>query len=424
MYKVEYLILVDPEKTSCNTVGALKHLIQSDSKIKIISEDKLSYDERLEIKFQFISGKASKERPLSQDALYFDLIFSISNKKEFDAFSNFLRSIKRTVNNILISPLALQVLWDDISIHYARSAYPTISHTENLMRRLITKFMHINVGLSWTAERVPDDVQKLIRSNNSDTTYLYNVDFISLKDILLSEKFVKDRDALIKELKQNAKKSFKREELESLIPTSNWERYFSSQVNCSAEELERLWIDLYELRCKVAHNKSFTKSDLSDCKRISSRLEAILGEAIEKLDDIHIDEDEAEDIVLDVVATTKYGNKVTKKAFLTECRRLLSFIFILSTPLKTRRPKGGRRSLWSDLRNLLDDGRIDDAQYERIKLAIVTRNRLVHGFEEHIDMDDWEEFTASLKAINDDLTLEIEKLPPENRKLRSSQTVS
>jgi len=126
------------------------------------------------------------------------------------------------------------------------------------MRKLITKFMHINVGIAWTEERIPDDVQKSINSNNNDSTYLYNVDFIKLKDILLSERFTKHGDALIKELKTSTKATFKRDEIKALIPTSNWERYFSDQVGSDSAELASLWEKLYDLRCKVAHNKAFT----------------------------------------------------------------------------------------------------------------------------------------------------------------------
>ena len=35
MYKVEYLILLEAEKTRCKTVKALKNLLQSDSDISI-----------------------------------------------------------------------------------------------------------------------------------------------------------------------------------------------------------------------------------------------------------------------------------------------------------------------------------------------------------------------------------------------------
>ncbi|ELV8738233.1 hypothetical protein QNF08_004549, partial [Vibrio vulnificus] len=141
------------------------------------------------------------------------------------------------------------------------------------MRLLITKFMLTKIGLGWTKERVPTDVQQSINSNNTDANYLNNVDFIQLKNFLFSENYPNHKDSLIKKLK--SAKDFANLELDdikSLIPESNWDRFFQPLVGCEADFLKKRWDQLYELRCKVAHNKDFNKTNLEDVSKLALEL--------------------------------------------------------------------------------------------------------------------------------------------------------
>jgi hypothetical protein len=273
------------------------------------------------------------------------------------------------------------------------------------MRKLITKFMHINVGIGWTEDRIPDDVQKSINSNNTDTTYLYNVDFIKLKDILLSESYAKDRDALIKELKTSDKATFRREEIRALIPTSNWEKYFSAQVKSDSEELSSLWSRLYELRCRVAHNKSFTLSDLNETKKLTKQIDPILEAAIGKLDEIHVDKDEVQDIVDDVVSNAARGDSVHKKAFVLEYRKLERLVFDLTTPLQPPNEERKRRTFLFDVTLLRGSGYINDLQYKKIRSISAFQNRLVHTMSDQNETDDWEARVGTVREVNAHLKL-------------------
>ena len=405
MYKVEYLLLAD-KKNACNTVEALMHLLQSDSDIVVSNGSKvLKYKNALELDMSVIRGSVEADTDQGGKTVYFDMTLICKSKKD-------LQSFRKVTAPILSNPAALQVLWDDMSTHYASLAYPLISATENRMRKLITKFMHINVGIAWVDERIPDDVQKSINVNNSDNTYLYNVDFIKLKDILLSESYAKDRDALIKQLKSNNKSTFKKEEIGALIPTSNWEKYFSSQVKFDSDELASIWTKLYDLRCKVAHNKTFTLDDLHECQALTKKLNPILDDAISKLDDIHIDKEEAQVIVEDVVSTSSRKDSVLTKAYLTELRRLTYFVYDLSTPLQ---PEGGEstkdRDFLGDVRLLKDAGYINQRQYLTIKVTVRIRNQLVHKMN-NADVEELESSLAMMKEINghfSKITASIEK---------------
>jgi hypothetical protein len=412
MYKVEYLLLVD-KKNACNTVEALMHLLQSDADIVVGSDSRsLKYKNALEIDLNVIKGSVEIDIEQGGKTVYFDMTFICRSKKDLQSFSAALRAIRKVTAPILPNPAALQVLWDDASTHYASLAYPLISATENRMRKLITKFMHINVGIAWVDERIPDDVQKSINVNNSDNTYLYNVDFIKLKDILLSESYARDRDALIKRLKSSGKSTFKKEEINSLIPTSNWEKYFSSQVNFDSEELASIWTKLYDLRCKVAHNKTFTIEDLNDCQVRTKKLNPILDEAISKLDDIHIDKDEAQVIVEDVVSTSSRKDSVLTRTYLTELRRLTHFVFELSTPLQPQSAANTKdRNFLDDVRLLRDAGYINQRQYLTVKVTARIRNELVHKMN-NADVEELESSLVMMREINDHfskIVLSLEK---------------
>ena len=126
---------------------------------------------------------------------------------------------------------ALKTLYDGISQYYAEKAYPEIYEIENLMRKLITKFMLVNVGADWISDKVPDDVKNSINQDNKESTYLHNVDFIQLKNFLFSEKYTVSRDKLVNKLKTTSNlNELNLEELKKMIPTSNWDRYFSNEI--------------------------------------------------------------------------------------------------------------------------------------------------------------------------------------------------
>lgn len=387
MYNVEYLIIVDPDKGT-KTVDALKHLLQSNIDIVISSNgQEVSYKNEFIAKLNIIKGNVDLEGTTQAKTVYFDITLTCTSPREKDIkqFTELLKAIRVIINSILLDRSSMQILWNDISEHYAKKAYPQISHTENLMRKLITKFMHINVGNAWTDERVPDDVQKTLNVANKDTTYLHNVDFIRLKDILLSDRYAKDKDALLKKLKNSEQASFKREEIKSLVPTSNWEKYFSKQVNCSADELETLWSKLYDLRCQVAHNKSFSFDDLRHTKELVGKLDKILNDAISKLDAIHVDQDDAQDILEDAVTSVSKNKNVYTGRFIRQWRILQKATYAITSPLQgplKENEKQRPRIFAKDVRLMLDKGIINSDQYETIKYFSRLRNQLVHSIDD------------------------------------------
>jgi hypothetical protein len=84
--------------------------------------------------------------------------------------------------------------------------------------------------------------------------------------------------------------------LKDYIPQSNWARYFSALVDCEDSLLEKRWLELYELRCMVAHNAIVGRADYDHIVKLSSDLTQIIEQAINKLPDVRVPADEVETV--------------------------------------------------------------------------------------------------------------------------------
>jgi len=200
IFVVEYLITIPANKNDFRyeTVGAFKSYLKHKSSIRF-STNKLQFDD-LEVEYIIQNGKVE-----SSNDTFFHLILSshtCDSDNMIDEFSNLLKIIELEINKIG----KIQVLWNDISLYYSKLAYPLLYNVENLMRKLITKFMITKIGVSWTKDRMPNDVLLSIKSNEMDKTQLYNYDFIQLSNFLFSEQYPNHKENLIKKVKAATKK--------------------------------------------------------------------------------------------------------------------------------------------------------------------------------------------------------------------------
>ncbi|CAI0766212.1 Uncharacterised protein [Serratia entomophila] len=287
--KVEILITQASKSNLCKDKKSFTHLLQSDSNI-IISGSKLKY---LNTEF---SLKISTLKASSANHKCFHMIVE-GNIDNIERLSSLRNLLIHHFKSVLGTPP--QIIWDDIDTHYSEKAYLIIKDIENLMRKCLTQFCLVNAGLGWIKETIPSELNSKFQrnTNESDSNYLAGTDFIDLSIILFSKYTKHDVQSIFKKI-HNSKTTDDIQSITEMLPKSNWERYFKEHINLDENELEKNWSELYILRCKVAHNKSFTKNDLDELVRLSGIVKPIILSAIGKLNLIEVPDEEKETIIL------------------------------------------------------------------------------------------------------------------------------
>jgi len=375
--KIEYLAIISADNSFCRSTSAFKCFLQSDSDIKITSK-KIKH-QALEVDYELQAGHNEE-----QNHIFYHLRLK-SDSNDIDAFSKMSRAIRKLLH--MASDGNVQNLWDDISFHYSQISYPYIHEIENLMRKLITKFMLTNVGLGWTKDTIPEDIRKGPRldKSGSSNNYLYEVDFIQLSDFLFSEYRTLEISALIKKISEIKTSTVEMSEISDFIPKSNWKRYFEPHVDCDATYLESRWKKLYELRCKIAHNNTFNKSDHEHTTQLSKEIKEKLEKAILSLDAISVPEEERDELVESVIVHS------SQEAAALLCNwRDLEF----NTKNYARRKNLFKKYNWKQnpnseqvLISLLDNNIIDKESFLKLRDLSEFRNLITHnyiyGFYEH-----------------------------------------
>ncbi|WP_368250764.1 hypothetical protein [Intestinibacter bartlettii] len=286
--KTEYIISINGEENICNNKSSFNNLLMISKDIKV-KDNKIEYKNK---EFNYENKSYSNDK----DFIYFHIIIDApideSNELELGLYEELLRNINKSIHKITND---IQVIWDDISFHYCKLAYPLIYEVENSMRKLLTKFMIINVGSNWEKDNTPNSL-----SNQNNKTkklperesLLYKLDFIQLSNFLFDKFAMHDINELIS--KNKGKSEFSIEEIEDYLPKSNWDRFFNDIVNIEAEQLKKKWDQLYILRCKVAHNNQFSKEDYRNLQDIINNIKPKIDKAIENLDNVQVDDYQVE----------------------------------------------------------------------------------------------------------------------------------
>lgn len=373
MLTVEYLVILNNESIKSSDPKSYNHLLQSDPEI-LIKDNKIIFKKN-EFDYNIESGKIK-----NPEKNYFDLIFSCQDITKIDTFNEMLEHVKSI---LYLSDKSLQILYDGVSLFYSQKAYPLIFEIENLMRKLITKFMLINVGDNWIKERVPDDVKKTVKIQNKDITYLHNVDFIQLKNFFFSDNFLTHKENLIEKLKNaNNLEELNLEELKLLIPYSNWEKFFSDKVDFKKEKLDDLWVKLYDLRCKVAHNKIFSKADYEEVLKYSTEFKPVLEKSIDNLREISITENEKK-ILLEAIENLDLNDGLyfNNRAFIRKSNIMITIIEKLGLQYFKDELSYSLRewSLMTILQNLFEKNLINIYTYWTTNTLLTIRNQLVHN---------------------------------------------
>lgn len=183
--KVEYIIILDTKTNFCKTVDSFKCFLQSDSNIKI-SNSEIDFKGR-QFCYNLQEGNIKGNLHYYNISIDFDYTVDQGFDSGLKSFEELLRVIKILMGK---AEAKVEVVWDDVGLYYAEKAYTRIFKVENLMRKLITKFMLINVSANWEKENVPSKILTLKERNkkrNRGKGYLYDLDFIDLADFLFDE---------------------------------------------------------------------------------------------------------------------------------------------------------------------------------------------------------------------------------------------
>lgn len=298
--KLEFLVLVKNDDFFCNSKKAFIDFLKVDSQISITGK-KLIYKRSpravplITVKFDVETNNipSNKER-------YFIIALENTNEELVDEFSEVGNKIKELSSRINPNSTIVNILWDDVGRHYAYKAYPLINDVENVMRKLISKFMLINVGMDWSKETIhPDLVSKIERFEEKDSYLndLFKLDFIHLSDVLFKKKRDINLDELDKVLANTNFDEPDRIKILKYFPTSNWEKYFSELIGEKSHDLEDKWERLYKLRNKVAHNRFLTRADFGQIKSLTAKVKETLIIAMNKLGEIDLNEEDRNQII-------------------------------------------------------------------------------------------------------------------------------
>lgn len=404
-FKVEQLIVLNKDGGFCNNTKSFNQLLQSNSDIVIVN-NKLKYKKELEVSYSLICDDIE-----GKDQRFFQISLVMSSgESSLDVFVELQREIRRVISKAGGSP---EILVDDVSTYYANKSYPHIHRIENLLRKLITSFMIRKVGSSYVSDASPNEFKRAIdsskRDNKSYMNAMYQVDFKHLSDFLFkpyTRKKESDLHQIIR--KANNISELNISDLKEYIPRSNWQRYFSKEVDCEDTFLSKKWEALYELRCMIAHNAIVNKETFVRIFELVEEVEKILEEAVDKLYKIDVPESDKDIIAENVVSNIddSYAEFlkiwVSLEEVLNELRSfLLNFEKVKKVPaMVVVTSNGAKLSPTNVLLYLNDCGYIADSIVDEVRDIIHFRNQLVHGIKSYLSPSLSSELLAVMDRSN------------------------
>lgn len=305
---VEILDVINKSSLVGNSAASFIKILEASADI-IITDDRLTFQET-EFKLQV------SDYGINSEAIYIKIELDVIDEVKIHSFSKLIRTLRKIITESNIGKM--QIIWDDISQYYCIQAYPKIYEIENMMRKLITKFMLINVGEFWVKHTLPEDFSFGKGSDktkkNADYDIMYQTDFIQLSDFLFDAYREMDVSELIRKLTPLEYDRMSAEQLrdiKKIIPKSNWEKYFTTHIQSDPLIIKENWKELYDLRCKVAHNRDFTKTDLERVLCIIDLLKPIILNAITKTETIEVDGDDKSELATQF--EDKLNNELTSE---------------------------------------------------------------------------------------------------------------
>lgn len=286
-----------------------------------------------------------------------------------------------------------------------------------MMRKLITKFMLITIGLAWTKDAVPKEVSESIKGKRElGQNYLYEADFIQLSNFLFKEYSTANSRKLVEKLSTAQKiDELSLAELKELVPSSNWERYFSPIVDCKSDYLQPRWERLYLLRCIVAHNNFMSTGDYEELCRLSKEVKDKLAQALEGLDKVQVSSEQKEEVAENIASSMSsvVGD------FLFGWNAVHELLFRLAYLSDSEVGKlGVTKRERIDARviayELLKEGVLDKGVADEIIQLQAVRNMVVHSSAYATGESEFSAFLNNLNALKAKLGFIIEQYTEDN----------
>lgn len=313
--KMEYLF-VRKKDDFCQTVEQFMNHLLSNGLLSYVEKEKKRESTVGEMSF---SGAAIQCSTVRNDAIQVDenifyLIAEVDNgESAVDILGNFDRILRR-INQETGSMFQMNTIWDDVSDYYRKALYPSITKIENLLRKIIYRFMILNVGQNWfttsTPKKFKDAVEKVVSDKENlkveiKEDHLLHADFVQLGVFFFGTYTIKPIDiSVVSRIQRLLEKAdLKPEDYQSELcqiikdyeSKSNWERFFSKDLK--VERLEEKWNKLYGYRNQVAHSKRMTKSDYDDAQGLISSLKEAFEGCLRRVDRVKMSKEESEAVV-------------------------------------------------------------------------------------------------------------------------------
>ncbi|WP_122325341.1 HEPN domain-containing protein [Pseudomonas coronafaciens] len=373
-YQVEYLAIIETKEEFCSTVESFNSLLQAYGSIKPV-ENKITYAGSV-FDYSVQRGVVADEQQV-----YFHLKFVCSNQRCLSNYRKFLKLVRTVLQKVSVK--VPEVLWDDLSGELCSKAYPVIYELENQMRKLITKFMVISIGVSWVNTSVPKEVSDSVKIKGVSQSYLYDTDFIQLSNFLFKKYSTANSEKLLVKLsKAETIQDLDFSELKEMIPRSNWERYFLPIVDCNSDYLDVRWKKLYDLRCVVAHNNFLSSDQYDEVIKLSGEIKEKLSKAIDSIDQIHISEEQKEEVVESVSGKTGdgYANFVYAWNGLAQVALRLCVQYGFLPAQEEILPNVYLKQC---MELLFQKGVVSVGAYQSFKVIAAHRNTNFHNFDRH-----------------------------------------
>lgn len=298
--RTELLLLVPDDESFCSSKKAFVDFLKIDALISI-SGQKIGYRRSAKSK-ELVSARfrVETDKVKSKQERYFLLTLECQDEMLLDEFNELCDRIRVIGERLSPGRTAINTIWDDVGRIYAEKSYPLINEVENLLRRLIAKFMLITVGVNWSKDTIHPELFKKIEKFEDPEPYindLYKLDFIHLKQVLFEKKRDISLDELDRLLSRTEFSAEDKDKIQKYIPRSNWEKYFSTLIEDRESSLEKKWELLYKLRNKVAHNRHVRKEEFERIKGLTLQIKEVLAKASAKVGEIDLNEEDRELII-------------------------------------------------------------------------------------------------------------------------------